>query len=286
MARRSVHNGGHRGVLPQPDSGVWLVALLAVRCGVVRHTRRGVGRGQDESVGLGHVGPVAGSRYAAVERGGDHLRAGIGAGIGGLSLAAAILSLLVVIGPALWVCRTEPGNRWAELAERSIVFIIAAIFGPVSSKAYLAVLLLPNTLLFAAYRSPQAPAHTARIAGVVIGIAFLLGGLTSPGAIGKTLAGRLEMASVPTVSWLILLGGLLWFRAHATAFVGRNEPPTEDAGGSMRSLLVKMASVGPVAWPFTPLHFFLPAWLTFAVPQDTYPGELLCFDMGEVGPQR
>ncbi len=146
--------------------------------------------------------------------------------------AAHIGSLLVIAGLALWSFRAEPRDRWSELAEWSVVFIVAALFGPVCWKAYLAVLLLPNTVLFAAVRSARVQPHARRVIGTVLLVSFLMGGLTSPGLIGKELAGRLEMASVPTVSWLILLGGLLWFGAHATEYVGRSEPSADDAGGS------------------------------------------------------
>ena len=146
--------------------------------------------------------------------------------------AAHISSLLVIAGLTLWSFRAEPRDKWSELAEWSVVFIIAALFGPVCWKAYLAVLLLPNAVLFAAFRSAHVQPHARCVIGTVLLVSFLMGGLTSPGLVGKGLAGRLEMASVPTVSWLILLAGLLWFRAHATENIGCNEYPAGDAGGS------------------------------------------------------
>ena len=70
----------------------------------------------------------------------------------GVALLAAIVALL---GLAIF---RDGGRRgsWPDLAEWSVVFICSAIFGPVSWKAYLVVLLLPNTLLFAAWRSSRA----------------------------------------------------------------------------------------------------------------------------------
>jgi hypothetical protein len=128
-------------------------------------------------------------------------------------VAAVGATLAVVVGLALLAFRGRPRPEgWAALAEWSAVFIVAAVFGPVAWKHYLLALLLPNALLFAAWRSSRLPAATRRTAGAVLVTAFLVGGLTAPGFLGMGLAERLEMASVITLSSLVVLGGMLWLR--------------------------------------------------------------------------
>ncbi len=94
---------------------------------------------------------------------------------------------------------------------------MAALFGPVSWKAYLVVLLLPNTLLFAVWRSPGIDAALRRSAGAVLLASFLIGGLTAHGVVGRAIAERLEMTSVVTVGALVLLAGLLWLARRLPA---------------------------------------------------------------------
>lgn len=130
-----------------------------------------------------------------------------------LVLVAVALSLAVVTVLVLRVFRAPSGrDGWGAVAEWSIVFIVAALFGPVSWKAYLVVLLLPNALLFAVWRSPRVAARTRRVAGGVLLVAFVIGGLTAHGLVGRAVAETLEMTSVVTMAALVLLGGLLWLR--------------------------------------------------------------------------
>jgi len=137
----------------------------------------------------------------------------------GVAILATIVALLGLV-----TFRDGPRRgSWPDLAEWSVVFICSAIFGPVSWKAYLVVLLLPNTLLFAVWRSSDLAAATRRGAGLVLLTAFTLGGLTTPGLIGKTAASSLEMTSVVTLAALVLCAGSLWFRA---TFAPRSERPT------------------------------------------------------------
>ena len=123
------------------------------------------------------------------------------------------LLVVVIVVLALWLFRgpTEQGS-WPSLAEWSVVFAVSAIFGPVGWKAYLIVLLLPNALLFAAARSSRLNTGQRKTAAWILAAAFVLGTLTTPGLVGGSLAGRLEMASVVTVSALVLLFGSLWLR--------------------------------------------------------------------------
>lgn len=124
---------------------------------------------------------------------------------------AATLAVVVLLALRAFRGRPRPTSA-AALAEWSVVFIVATLFGPVAWKHYLTVLLLPNTLLFAAWRSPDLPPPTRRVAGGVLLASFLIGGLTAPGFLGMALAETLGMASVITVATLVLLGGLLWLR--------------------------------------------------------------------------
>jgi Glycosyltransferase family 87 len=128
-------------------------------------------------------------------------------------VAMTLLTIAAFVLLALWAVRvgsdSEPGSMAAEW---SAVFIASAIFAPVTWKAYLVVLLLPNTLLYAAWRSDRLDEGSRRLAGITLWTGFILGGLTSRGIVGKTLAGRLEMTSIVTISALIVLSGILLLR--------------------------------------------------------------------------
>jgi alpha-1,2-mannosyltransferase len=139
---------------------------------------------------------------------------------------ATALTLVVVAALALRAFgRGRPAGR-ARLAEWSVVFVVAALFGPVAWKAYLVVLLLPNALLYAVWRDPAVDSRTRRAAGGVLLAAFLIGGLTAHGLVGRAVAERLEMTSAVTTATLVLLGGLLWLRPRLAADGPR--PGTEE----------------------------------------------------------
>lgn len=132
--------------------------------------------------------------------------------------AATLASLALVTLLALWIFRGPAApDGWATLSEWSVVCIVSALFGPVCWKAYLIVLLLPNTLLFAAWRSAEVREHERRVIGRILAASFILGALPAPGLVGRRLAGALEMASAGTIAALVMLGGLLWFRARQAA---------------------------------------------------------------------
>jgi hypothetical protein len=137
------------------------------------------------------------------------------------AVATAVLALLVA-GVALVLFRGTVDGSPAELCEWSAVFTVSALFSPVAWKAYFCVLLLPNALLFAAWRDPARPGRSRRIAGALLLGAALCAWLPSPGLVGGRLAGRLEMSSLPALSALILLFGSLWLRLEA----GRQRPST------------------------------------------------------------
>jgi len=143
-----------------------------------------------------------------------------------VALVAVAVTLGIVALLALRAFRRRTGPAgWPMLAEWSVVFVVAALFGPVTWKAYLVVLLLPNTLLFAAWRDPAVDAESQRTAGAVLLVAFLLGGLTAHGIVGRAVAERLEMTSMVTVAALVLLGGLLWLAPRFPAGAASAAPP-------------------------------------------------------------
>jgi glycosyl transferase family 87 len=134
------------------------------------------------------------------------------------ALAATVVTLAVVTLVALWLFRGPAASTgWVTLSEWSVVFIVSAIFGPVCWKAYLVVLLLPNLLLFAAWRAPVLSDRDRRIIGGILLAAFVLGALPSPGFVGKSLAETLEMASLPTIAALMVIAGLFWFHRRCPA---------------------------------------------------------------------
>ncbi len=104
----------------------------------------------------------------------------------------------------------HPGEQFCEW---SVIFLATALFSPVTWKAYLAVALLPNALLFATWwqTSRGTPAHRAAVVGLGSSV---FTNLLSPGLLGRSLAARLEMAGVPTLLGLVLLAALVWVYPH------------------------------------------------------------------------
>ena len=124
------------------------------------------------------------------------------------TLATTVIAALVIFrGPIRQ-------DGWAALSEWSAVFIIGALCGPLTWKHYLIVLLLPYTLLFAAWLMPVVDTSTRRVIATLLLVSFALGGLTSRGIVGKTLGDVFLMSSAITLSTLVLLGGMFWFRAR------------------------------------------------------------------------
>lgn len=143
-------------------------------------------------------------------------------------LAVTGAALIVVTVAALLFFRgSEPAESPASLAEYSIVFVVSALFGPLAWKAYLVVLLCPCMVLIGAMRRRwlgEADRHRIRVG---LALYFVLAGLTTPGLLGKDLAGALEMLSVVTIGALILLLTLFWARVR---LAGRARA-TEATGG-------------------------------------------------------
>jgi len=98
------------------------------------------------------------------------------------------------------------------VTEYSVVFIVSALFGPMSWKAYLVVLLCPFMLLVGLIRRRELSRSEQRGVLTAVGLYFVLAGLTAPGLIGERLAGKFEMLSFTTVATLVILGTLLWLR--------------------------------------------------------------------------
>jgi len=144
----------------------------------------------------------------------------------GEPLVTVALGVMVVAVAMLgvWTFRGRAApTGYATLAEWSVVFVCAAIFAPVTWKAYLVVLLLPNTLLFALCRDRRFDRTTRIGSGIVLGLAFALAQLTTSGLVGKWAAGSLEMSSVVTLASLAVLFGAFWVRGRLDPDVGPDE---------------------------------------------------------------
>jgi len=142
----------------------------------------------------------------------------------------ASVAAVTVAGLALF--RGDTRARWSNLCEWGVVFIVAGLFGTVTWKHHLVSLLLPYTVLFAAWRSPELPIRVRRKLGAVILGATVLGLGTSRDLWGGHTAARLEMGSITTYAGFVLLAGLFWFRwklgwgnpMNATAAVSSEGP--------------------------------------------------------------
>ncbi len=121
--------------------------------------------------------------------------------------AAAVLGLVFFRG------KIRPDSEEA-IAEWSIVFLVAALFGTVSWKAFLIVLLLPNALLFKVWLSPFGDRGMRRTSGSLLVVVFMLGWPTGRDIAGRHLHGMLEMASCITFAGLIMMGGMFWLRVR------------------------------------------------------------------------
>jgi glycosyl transferase family 87 len=123
-------------------------------------------------------------------------------------------AVVAVLGAIAFRGTPRPDSRWAQV-EWAVVFVAATILSPLTRKPYLVVLLLPNALLYSAWRTPGSDPRSRRVLGGVLIASFALSLPTLHDMIGKSLAARLEMGSVVTYGALIMLGGLLWYRSRA-----------------------------------------------------------------------
>jgi len=122
-----------------------------------------------------------------------------------------IIAAITVTALVLFRHRATPDSP-AALAEYGVVFIISAIFGPLTWKAYLVVLLFPYMFLVACIRQGGLTSRQRRIITGALIASFVFGGLATPGLIGKHLAASLEMLSNSTLAALVVLLTLFWIR--------------------------------------------------------------------------
>lgn len=132
----------------------------------------------------------------------------------------ATMAITGALALVLFRGRTAPGGSIA-LVEWSIVFLVAAAYGPVCWKSYLVVALLPLVLLWKFARDPRSSVAIRRLAlwTLVVG-----GGLLAlPGRDfwGRWIGGSLELASTYTVAVFALLAGLFLLR-HRLAVESRS----------------------------------------------------------------
>jgi hypothetical protein len=145
--------------------------------------------------------------------GSDALRA---SGSGTVTVAVAgLLALVTWLGLRLFRGPYDPRHR-ATVAEWSTVLLVASLFGTVTWKAYLVVLLLPMTLFVATWRDDDTDPAFRRRLRALTWLAFLPGLATASDLAGRSLAWRLEMGSILTFMGLLILGLLFWYRARVS----------------------------------------------------------------------
>ena len=154
--------------------------------------------------------------------------------------AGGLLALVALLGLWLFRGRYNPKNR-AALAEWSTVFLVASVFGTVTWKNYLVVLLLPMTLFVATSRNGQVELPFRRKLRTLAWLAFVLGVAGGSDVVQGNLARRLQTGSILTLMSLLILGTLFWYRsrilsATAVADVDRGEPDTINFSEAARAL--------------------------------------------------
>ena len=130
-----------------------------------------------------------------------------------LVMAITMAALLAITVLGLWLFRGRAAaDSPSSLVEYSVVFVVSALFGPLTWKAYLVVLLLPCTVLVRLLRRGELSPLERRVVLAALGGYAVLCDLTTPGLLGQRLAGTLEMLSTTTVGALLILATLLWLR--------------------------------------------------------------------------
>jgi len=125
-------------------------------------------------------------------------------------VTAAVVGTVLAFALLAWRrWRHRPQGAWQTAAEWSVVFAASALCSPVTWKAYLVVLLLPHTLLFAAYQHSEPASRIRRLTGATLLLAASAN-FFSPGFLGRDWAGRLEMASVVTIIAGITTAVVIW----------------------------------------------------------------------------
>jgi len=137
---------------------------------------------------------------------------------GSLAVAVAVWATrLLTMGLALWTFRgpMEPDGRSA-LAEWSVVFLVGAVYGPITHKAYLVVLVLPYALLLALAADRRGPRGLRRGAAALLVVALLLSVVPSRDFVGRDVAAYFHMAGSYALSAMAVLFGLFWVRRWPT----------------------------------------------------------------------
>ncbi|HEX3927875.1 MAG TPA: glycosyltransferase family 87 protein [Gemmatimonadales bacterium] len=128
------------------------------------------------------------------------------------------VALGLVTALACWRFRGayDRGSRSA-VAEWCIVLLVGAIFGPLTWKPYLVVMVPAMVLAVAAWRDTALPARFRRALRALTWVAFLIGMAAANVLVGNRIAELLEMSSVLTVSALVVLGELFWCQSVLNA---------------------------------------------------------------------
>jgi hypothetical protein len=144
----------------------------------------------------------------------------------GSAVVAVLLlgSLALVAGLACFFFRGpyDPERR-ATVAEWSIVLLVGTIFSPLTWKFYLVVLLLPMTLFVATWQDRSVDRSFRRSLRWQTWIAWAIAMAAANVIVGNDFAFRLEMGSALTISALIELATLYWYRARLD--VATSRPP-------------------------------------------------------------
>lgn len=120
------------------------------------------------------------------------------------------LSLLLIVAVSARRFRGGRDGEQPRVAhEWSVVFLVAALFGPVTWKAYLVVMTLPVALLLGVSRDRDADRPSRIVALATVAISTALSWLTAKELWGAELTVRFATLSVATWSGLVMLAGLL-----------------------------------------------------------------------------
>jgi alpha-1,2-mannosyltransferase len=133
----------------------------------------------------------------------------------------------IVALACLWAFRgrAHPSSP-AALAEYGAVFLVGSLFGPLTWKAYLIILLLPCVLLVALLNNGVLKGFD-RLLSVAALAVCAFASLDTPGLVGARLSGKLAMLSDCTIAGLLMLSVLIWLRARGRLPTG-GKTPTEQ----------------------------------------------------------
>jgi alpha-1,2-mannosyltransferase len=143
------------------------------------------------------------------------------------SLVYGLLAIVVL----LFVVATRRGGRApAPIAvpiEVAIVLTVTVLFAPLAWKHYFVFLLLGQFVLWrAAFGDGVGLDHAdRRRVAWMVALSYVLTTLTVRGVVGKSLAQTLETMSAVTLGAFVVLGALLWLRAHAHSDAGAARGP-------------------------------------------------------------